>query len=86
MKTLIATAIIALASGSASAYDSSFDSQEYYSGADDSRLITRAESNPRELYEDGRFSAVLEEGMQGDRIGSSAGEDMDLHDEGNWPV
>lgn len=90
MKTLIATTIIALASGSASAFDlSSFNDQEFYSGQPDSRLVTNSEGNSSGIYLEGTYANVVDQGqtrnVQGDRIGNAIDQPT-LYLEASWPV
>jgi hypothetical protein len=72
MKTLIATAILALASSAASAdYLSVFNGDEFYRGQDDSRLVTKGLASDSLQFQEGNYAAIMEpdDSLQGDRIG-----------------
>ena len=87
MKTLIATAIISLASTSAMAFDSSWDANEYYSGEHSTPLVTIAAGSDANLYSEGNFVNVETEhsSIEGISIGSSL-DDANLYTEGNFDV
>ena len=90
MKTLIATAIIALASGAASAdYLSFADSSEFYSGQPGSTLSTQTRDVDPAQFLEGNYAGIVQSGSlssQGDRIGAASSRDADLYVEGNWDV
>ncbi len=73
MKTLIATAILALASGAASAAGplTPFDSQEFYAGEDNSRLVSQGLPIDAMQFQEGNYAAILDprDQVQGERIG-----------------
>ena len=86
MKKLIATAVIALATTSANAYDSHFDPEEFYSGSEVApRTTVLADNFNPELYVEGHFPII----DWSNRIsGPELGEveiPSDLYMEGNFP-
>ena len=89
MKTLIATAIITLASTSAYAFDERFDASEYYSGHAGSSLNTAVAAEFNEnLYLEGNFIQVdLTPATvpQGDAM-TETGSPAALYQEGNFAI
>ena len=90
MKTLIASAILALASGAASAAGplTQFDSQEFYAGDDNSLLVTLGLPSDAMQFQEGNYAAILDrrDQVQGDRIGEITNPDSVFYGEAYWPV
>lgn len=89
MKTLIATAIIALASGTASAdYLSFADSTEFYSGQENSSVSTQSHGIDASQFLEGNYAGIIQnerQDVQGDRIGHTM-DNTNLYVEGNYDV
>ncbi|WP_043108662.1 hypothetical protein [endosymbiont of unidentified scaly snail isolate Monju] len=87
MKTLIATAIIALVSSSAHAWQPRFDAQQFYEGQKTSNLRIAAEPSDSALYTEGNIDTGASAPTQGHRIGHiDQGNDNNLYQEGNYEV
>lgn len=82
MKKLIATALLTLAAGSASAYSADIDAQEFYEG--DTGVTANAMALDANLHQEGNFVEVDNQQPQGVELGNNL--DQDLHIEGNFAV
>jgi hypothetical protein len=89
MKALIATAILALAGNAANAdHLSRFDSQEFYTGQADSRLVTLGLGMDSELYLEGNFPVIFDTAKPGTQnvLVCQATSQQSLYTEGHWPI
>jgi hypothetical protein len=90
MKTLIATAVLALASGAASAdYLSVFNGEEFYRGQDnDTNIVINPTigQNNDNLFLEGHYPKVSPSPVQSDRGIADVQAPEKLYIEGHWPV
>jgi len=86
MKTIIATAILAMASTSALAFNSSIDPDEFYSGHEHSASSSVSATLNENLYVEGNFIQVdLDSAPKGTEIGN-AELPSGLYVEGNFTI